>query len=221
MSKLNFTKEQDRELKDLYDAVIEGDEKKCAVLAQNCLDAGVPPLAVIDECLTYAIREVGEMFNRLEIFLPEMMENADAMQAAIDVLEPHFESGAKREKGTVVLATVKGDIHDIGKNIFGTLLKVNGYDVHDLGRDISPSAFVDTAEETNADIIAMSGLLSTSLPIMKDVVELLNQDGIRNKHKVIIGGGPTSTDFAKRIGADGYSDTAYEGIELCETLLDK
>ncbi len=206
-------------LKDLYAAVMEGDEVKCSELANQTHAAGIPPLDVIELALTPALREVGEAFNRMELYLPEMVTCADAMQAALGVLEPYFDKKEQEQKGTLVLGTVKGDIHDIGKNIFKVLLEVNGYKVIDVGRDVPPVTFIDQAQNNGANIIAMSGLLSTSLSMMRDTIKIMIDDDIRSDFRVIIGGGPTSQKFAEEIGADGYANTAYEGVQLCDQLL--
>lgn len=219
MKLTDFNEAQQMSLKELHDAVMEGDEVKCASGAMKSLGAGIAPLDIIEHCLTPTIREVGEAFNRMDLFLPEMLSCAEAMEAAIKVLEPHFDRKEMGTKGTIILGTVKGDIHDIGKNIFRALLDVNGYKVIDIGRDIAPAAFVDQAQNVGADIIAMSGLLSTSLSMMRDTIQMMVGDGIREKYKVIIGGGPTSQSFADKIGADGYADTAYDGVLLCNRLL--
>jgi trimethylamine corrinoid protein len=213
------TEEQEAVLHELYASVLEGDDERCGLAAEKALQVGLAPLAAIEGGLTPAIREVGDRFGRLELFLPEMVLSAKAMQAAVAVLEPHFDSGGALKKGTVLIGTVKGDIHDIGKNITKALLKVNGYDVIDLGRDVALTTFVDEAERVGAKIIGMSGLLSTSLPLMRDTIRLLHDDNVREKYKVIIGGGPTSQEYADKIGADGYADTAYQAVLLCNQLL--
>jgi len=206
-------------LNELYDAVLRGDDEDCVATARRALEAGIPPLVAVTDGLTPGIREVGDRFGRMELFLPEMVLSARAMQDAVGVLEPHFAEGDTIQKGKVVIGTVKGDIHDIGKNIAKVLLTVNGYEVIDLGRDVSLTEFIDVAEKEGADIIGMSGLLSTSLPLMRDTIALMRDDGVREKYRVIIGGGPTSQDYADRIGADGYADTAFDGVDLCDRLL--
>jgi len=153
------------------------------------------------------------------MFLPEMVLSARAMQAAVDVLEPHFADDESIIKGKVIIGTVKGDIHDIGKNIARALLTVNGYEVIDLGRDVALTDFVDVAEKEGANIIGMSGLLSTSLPLMRDTIRMMDDDEVRDKYQVIIGGGPTSQEYADEIGADGYAETAFDGVDLCDRLL--
>lgn len=211
----------DREtiLRDLYTAVLEGDETRCRQAAQQSLEAGIPPLTAVEQGLTPGIREVGDRFGRMELFLPEMVLSAAAMEAAISVLEPHFAAGDRRTKAKLVIGSVKGDIHDIGKNIAIALLRVNGYDIIDLGRDVPSVQFVDEAVSRKAQVIGLSGLLTTSLPMMREVVQMLEEDGIRDQYRVIIGGGPTSQEFADSIGADGYAATAQEGVVLCNRWL--
>ena len=206
-------------LQQMYDAVIAGDEEECVAAAEASLEAGVRPITSIEGGLTPGIREVGDRFGRMEMFLPEMVLSAKAMQAAVGVLEPHFAEGENESKGKVIIGTVKGDIHDIGKNIARALLTVNGYEVIDLGRDVDLTEFVDVAEKEDAAIIGMSGLLSTSLPLMRDTIQMLKDDEVREKYQVIIGGGPTSQEYADQIGADGYADTAFDGVDLCDRLL--
>jgi corrinoid protein of di/trimethylamine methyltransferase len=211
--------EQDEIIKALYVAVVDGNSDLAAALAQRCLDAGTPPLAAIEQGLTPGIREIGDRFGRGEIFLPEMMLAADAMEEAINVLEPHLVGEAAKKKGRVIIGTVKGDIHDLGKNIVIALLKVNGYEVIDIGRDVPAGDFIDRAVGMKAQIIGLSGLLTTALPIMREVIEMMEEEGIRNRFKVIIGGGPTSQGYAEEIGADGYGETAQNAVELCDALL--
>ena len=206
-------------LDELYEAVITGDRRGSVDAAERSLETQLPPIVSIEGGLTPGIREVGDRFGRMEMFLPEMVLSAEAMQGAIGVLEPHFGAGDSYQKGTVILGTVKGDIHDIGKNIVRALLTVNGYQVIDLGRDVALTDFVDRAEDEKADIVAMSGLLTTSLPLMRDTIRLMNDDGVREKYRVIIGGGPTSQEYADGIGADGYANTAFDGVELCDRLM--
>jgi corrinoid protein of di/trimethylamine methyltransferase len=211
--------EQQTVLRELHDAVIEGDEERSRAAAEKSLELGIPPLTAVEEGLAPGIREVGDRFGRMELFLPEMVLSARSMQAAVEILEPHFAVGDSIKKGTVVLGTVKGDIHDIGKNITKVLLQVNGYNVIDLGRDVPLTNFIDEAEKAGAQIIGMSGLLSTSLPLMRDMIRLMKDDNVREKYKVVIGGGPTSKEYAAKIGADGYADTAYQAVLLFNSFL--
>jgi len=207
---------QDEILKNLHRAVMDGDSQRAAELAQESLQAGIPPLTTVNESLTPAIRQVGDLFGLGELFLPEMVCSADAMEAAIGVLEPHFAGGASRKKAKVLIGTVQGDIHDIGKNIVVALLKVNGYQVIDLGRDVPAHQFIDKAIDNDVQIIGLSGLLTTCLPVMRDVIQMMVEDGVRQRFKVLIGGGPTSLEFANKIGADGYGKNAYNAVELCD-----
>ena len=206
-------------LQQLYDSVFEGDTSQAQSAAQRSLDAGIPPLTAINDGLTPGIRKVGERFGRMEMFLPEMVLSADAMEAAIKVLEPHFEVEDTINKGTVLIATVQGDIHDIGKNIVIALLKVNGYEVVDLGRDVPAATIMDEAVASKALVVGMSALLSTSMPIMHDVIQMMEEEGIRDKFKVVIGGGPTSQEYASTISADGYGATAFDAVTLCDSFV--
>jgi corrinoid protein of di/trimethylamine methyltransferase len=208
-------------LEQLYESVLGGNIEKAAEAAQQALDAKITPLKAIDGGMSPAIKEVGERFGRGEMFLPEMVSSADAMEAALAVLEPFFEGDEGEKKGKVLIGTVQGDIHDIGKNIVIALLKVNSFEVIDIGRDIASTDFVDKAVELGVEVIGLSGLLTTSLPMMRDIIQMLDEDGVRDQYKVIIGGGPTSQDYADDIGADGYGDTAYSAVELCNQLLGK
>ena len=219
MADSNRTDAERALLTEMYDGVLAGDEGKCVAAAEAAIEAGIPPLVSIEEGLTPGIREVGDRFGRMEMFLPEMVLSANAMQAAVGVLEPHFAEGDATSKGKIIIGTVKGDIHDIGKNIARALLTVNGYDVIDLGRDVDLTEFVDVAEKEGADIIGMSGLLSTSLPLMRDTIRLMHDDEVRDKYQVIIGGGPTSQEYADQIGADAYAETAFDGVELCDRMM--
>lgn len=219
MTGSNRTEAESALLKQMYDSVIAGDEDACVAAAEASIESGIKPLTSIEEGLTPGIREVGDLFGKMEMFLPEMVLSAKAMQAAVGVLEPHFAEGENESKGKVIIGTVKGDIHDIGKNIARALLTVNGYDVIDLGRDVELTEFIDVAEKEDAAIIGMSGLLSTSLPLMRDTIQMLKDDEVRDQYQVIIGGGPTSQEYADEIGADGYADTAFDGVDLCDRLL--
>jgi corrinoid protein of di/trimethylamine methyltransferase len=208
-------------LKQLYESVLQGDVSQAVEAAEKALEAGISPLGAIEKGMSPAIQEVGERFGRSEMFLPEMILSADAMEGALGILEPHFEGNEGDKKGKVLIATVQGDIHDIGKNIVIALLKVNGFEVIDIGRDIASTEFVDKAIDLGVEIIGLSGLLTTSLPMMRDIIQMLDEDGVRDKYKVIIGGGPTSQDYADSIGADGYGATAYNAVELCNQLIGK
>ncbi|MEN8241389.1 MAG: corrinoid protein [Chloroflexota bacterium] len=207
--------------KAFYDSVLEGNSSAAVDAAKKSLEAGISPLDAIQQGMSPGIKEVGERFGRNEMFLPEMVASADAMEAAMEILEPHFEGDEGEHKGKILIGTVQGDIHDIGKNIVIALLKVNGFEVIDVGRDIASTDFIDKAIDQEVEIIGLSGLLTTSLPMMRDIIQMLIDDGVRDQYKVIIGGGPTSQDYADEIGADGYGETAYSAVELCNQLVGK
>ena len=197
------------------------DEAK--TLTQKALEDGMEPLAVIDQVLVPTLTEVGRRFQEFEIFLPELMmagEAAEAMtaiveQATLDAGEPSL------NKGTVILGQVEGDMHDIGRNIVGTLLKSHGFKVVDLGRDVPASTFLDSAEKEDADIIALSALMTTTLPAQKRTINLFSEVRKREDFFIIVGGGAVSQEWATEIGSDGYSADAAGAVELCKELLKK
>lgn len=208
-------------IQELYDSVLVGDEQRAKAAAEKSLEAGISPLSSVNDGLTPGIREIGERFSRSEAFLPEMVMSATAMEAALGVLEPHFTGEESQKKGKVLIGTVQGDIHDIGKNIVIALLKVNGYEVIDIGRDIASTEFVDKAIDLGVEIVGLSGLLTTSLPMMRDIIQMMEEDGVRDRFKVIIGGGPTSQEYADQIGANGYGETAHDAVMLCNQLVNQ
>ena len=208
-------------LKELFNTVFQGKPDETAQLAKKGLEAGLSPLVMIEQGMTPAIKEVGDCFGRGEMFLPEMVSSAEAMEAGLKVLEPHLGQAQGPKKSRVLIGTVQGDIHDIGKNIVIALLKVNGFEVIDVGRDVASTVIVDKAVDLGVEIIGLSGLLTTSMPMMRDVIQLLDQDGVRDRFKVMIGGGPTSQDYADKIGADGYGETAFSAVALSNQLMQK
>jgi corrinoid protein of di/trimethylamine methyltransferase len=203
----------------LFAAVVAGDEELVKKIVQEGIEKNVDPLELIEKALIPGIREVGEKFERMELFLTGMMLSADAMKAGMSLLLPRIPKDKIPKRGTVVVGTVKGDIHEIGKNVLSALLIANGFDVHDLGSDIPASAFVRKAEEVNADIIAASALMTTTLPSQKDILDYLKSTGKRDKYLVLVGGGPASAEWAEEIGADGYAETAVEGASLATKKL--
>jgi len=200
----------------LYNAIIAGDCSGLEKAVGDALKGGIPPSDIIEKGMSPGMKEVGERFARYEIYLPEMMMAAEAWEGAMKVLAPKLlESGSERRKvGRVVIGTVKGDIHSIGKNIVGAMLKMNGFEVFDLGVDVAASAFVTKAEEVGADIIAVSALMSTTIPQQKSVIEHLQARGARKKYRVLVGGGSTTQEWADSIGADGYGRTAGDAAAL-------
>jgi len=200
----------------LNNALIAGDRSGLEQGVGDALKEGVTPSDIIEKGMSPGMKEVGERFARYEIYLPEMMMAAEAWEGAMKILEPKLlESGSELKKaGRVVIGTVKGDIHSIGKNIVGALLKMSGFEVFDLGVDVNASAFVTKAEEVGADIIAASALMSTTIPQQKSIIEHLEARGARGKYCVLVGGGSTSQEWADNIGADGYGRTAGDAITL-------
>jgi corrinoid protein of di/trimethylamine methyltransferase len=210
-------------LDELQAAIMDGDEDRAKTAAEKCLEAEIPPMEVVERGLRDGLRVVGERFERLEVFLPEMMMAADAGNVVMEVLEPAMiESGEKAESpGTVVIGTAKGDIHTIGKNILAMLLKLAGFQVHDLGEDVSAVTFLEESRKRKADIIAISALMTSTMPGQRDVVNLLKDVGERDNYGVMVGGAPCTQEWADRIGADAYSATAAGGVTLAFKLVDR
>lgn len=200
----------------LSNALIAGDKSGLEQGVADALKEGVTPSDIIEKGMSPGMKEVGERFARYEIYLPEMMMAAEAWEGAMQILEPKLlESGSELKKtGRVVIGTVKGDIHSIGKNIVGALLKMSGFEVFDLGVDVNASAFVTKAEEVGADIIAASALMSTTIPQQKNIIEHIEARGVRGKYRVLVGGGSTTQEWADSIGADGYGRTAGDAATL-------
>jgi trimethylamine corrinoid protein len=205
----------------LKQSIIDQDQEAVLAAVDEALAQGIGPKTVIDDGLLPGLDVIGEQFENDEIFLPELMQAAMAFQAAMGVLEPLIkESGTEGpKKGKIVLGTVKGDLHSIGKNILKLLFETSGFEVWDLGIDVDLFKFIDKAKEVDADIIAMSALLTTTLVGQRDVIEALKEQGTREKFKVIIGGGATTQAWADQIGADGWAATAYEAVTLANRLV--
>lgn len=206
-------------LKDLSDAVIDMDEDKAVAAANQIVEHGFDAYEAIDKGLSLGMERAGELFDEEEYFIPELLMCSDAMYAGVQILRPHIKQDTIAEKQRVVIGVIEGDTHDIGKNLVKIMLESCGFEVTDLGRDIPPAQFVQTAKEINADIIALSTLMTTTMDGMGKVIQNLKEEGIRDRFKVIVGGGPISQRFADRIGADGYSVNAAEAAKLAKRLL--
>ena len=188
-------------------------------IAQQFVAGGGDPLQAIDVA-TEALHAIGEQFAAFEIFLPDLMIAGEKMKRAMAILQPLLKAGSGRQAGgRVVLGTVSGDLHDIGKNLVGTMLTVGGFEVADLGVNVSPLDFVKAAREQRADILALSSLMTASLPYQKEVIDLLQEMGQRGKYYVIVGGGPVTPEFAQSIGADGWAENAPQAAGLCRRLM--
>ena len=207
-------------LESLVLAVEDGDEEQAVELARQAIAEAVPVGTIVDQ-LTAAMREVGDRFARQEIFLPEMMLGARAMQMVMKELEPELERTATvaEKRGVVVIGTVEGDMHEIGKDIAITMLKVAGFEVHDLGANVNTLAFVRKAEEVHADIIGASALMTTTMPNQKEIVGILEAKGLRNKYHVILGGAPVTAEWVKEAGADSFGENAGLAVEVLERVM--
>jgi corrinoid protein of di/trimethylamine methyltransferase len=206
---------------ELKQSIIDQDQDAVLAAVDKALAAGVDARRVIDDGLLPGLNVIGEQFECEDIFLPELMQAALAFQAAMGVLEPIIKEsgGAGPKKGRIVLGTVKGDLHSIGKNILRLLFETSGFEVWDLGIDVDLFKFVDKAKEVDADIIAMSALLTTTLIGQRDVIDALKEQGARERFKVIVGGGATTEEWAGSIGADGWAASAYEAVTLVSRLV--
>ena len=205
----------------LAQAIIDGEPEDAEALAQQALEQGIDPLECINQGLVKGIQKVGELFANGDYFLPELIIGADAMKAALDVLEPSLLEGQKREVvGKVVLGTVKGDLHEIGKTLVGTMLTANGFKVKDIGVDKEPQEFIAAIKEINADIVGASALLTTTMLQQKKLIDAIEEAGLRDKVKVMIGGAPVTESFAREIGADGYAEDAISAVGLAYRLMD-
>jgi len=207
-------------LAELAQAVIDGEPEDAAELAQQALDQGLDPLVCINEGLTPGIDRVGELFATGEYFLPDLIIGGDAMKAALEVLEPALTGSQEREVlGRVVLGTVEGDLHEIGKTLVGTMLTANGFQVRDIGVDKSAADFVAAVKEMGATLVGASALLTTTMLHQQEVVEALKEAGLREQVKVMIGGAPVTQNWADQVGADGYSEDAISAVALAKQLI--
>ena len=205
----------------MAEAIRTGDDEAAGALAQQAVDAGVQPQEIFNTCVVPVLKDVGEQFGRLDIFLPEMILAGDAAKAVMSVLEPVLQElkAGSMMLGKVVIGTAAGDVHDIGKNMVAAMLEVNGFTVIDLGTDVSPQDFLKTARAEEVDIIAVSSLLTTSLPYMKDVLAVLKETGEADQFKVMLGGGPVTADWASEVGANGYGKDAAEAVTAAKELV--
>lgn len=204
----------------IVEATVAGDQERCVALARQVIDQGADPLAAIEQGYSRGMSIVGEKFSRLEYYLPELIRCADAMKAAMDVLRPRLGKGqAGGVQGRIVIGTIQGDLHDLGKNIVKTMLQAAGFTVYDLGCDVHVRSFIDRAEEQDADLIAASAILTTTMAYMPDLVNLLAETGARDRFKVMVGGAPVTPEYAEQAGADGYGENAAEAVEVARRLV--
>jgi len=208
----------DEKLKAIYDGVVEGDNASVTQNVQEALATGTGASAILNDALIPAMAEVGRLFEEGEYFVPEMLISARAMKGAMAALKPYLQQGELKYAGKVVIGTVKGDLHDIGKNLVSLMLEGAGFQVHDLGSDVSAEKYIESVRSSDANIVAMSALLTTTMVNMKSIITALEEAGLRDKVKVMIGGAPVTESFAKQIGADGYAPDASRAVAVAKSL---
>jgi 5-methyltetrahydrofolate--homocysteine methyltransferase len=206
-------------LKSIYDAILEGNATAAKEGVTAALESHMDASLVLNEGMIKAMAEVGRLFEEGEYFVPEMLISARAMQAGLSVLKPALKKADVQSAGKVVIGTVQGDLHDIGKNLVAMMLEGSGFEIIDLGTDVPSEKFVDTLKSHEANILAMSALLTTTMPRMKDTILALEAAGLRTKVKIMVGGAPVTENYAKSIGADGFASDASKAVNLAKSLL--
>ena len=204
------------DLQTLHQAVLNGDAKTAKAVTEAALAAGVEPLKLVQEYMMPAMAEVGRRFENSEYFVPELLLSARAMKAALELVRPLLTAKGAPSAGRVAVGTVKGDMHDIGKNLVSAMLEGGGYEIIDLGVNVSPEQFVAAVKEKGANLVAMSALLTTTMPAMKTTVEALKQAGVRGQVKILVGGAPVTQKYADEIGADGFSESAAGAVAAAQ-----
>jgi len=207
------------DFKKLASALERGDAPAVGKMTKDALDEGVSPEEILDGALIAGMQVVGERFKNNDIYLPEVLIAARAMESGMRVLEPHLVKAGVKPTGTIAMGTIRGDLHDIGKNLVAMLMRGNGFKVIDLGIDVTPEKFIEAAKEQDVDIIGMSALLTTTMPSMKATIEGLQKAGMLDKVKVMIGGAPVTQRYADEIGADGYAPDAGSAVDRARALL--
>jgi 5-methyltetrahydrofolate--homocysteine methyltransferase len=206
------------QLTPIYNAVLEGDAKASQAGVTAALAAGLPAETILKDSLIAAMGEVGRLFEENEYFVPEMLVAARAMQSGLALLKPHLAADGSTSMGKVVVGTVKGDLHDIGKNLVAMMLEGAGFEVVDLGTDVTPEKFVKAVQEHQPNVIGMSALLTTTMPSMSNTIKALQEAGLRESVKVMVGGAPVTDGFSRQVGADGYAPDASSAVRLAKTL---
>jgi len=207
------------ELEKLHEAVIEGDWKAAAAATDAAIAAGVAPLTIVSGCLVPAMDEVGRRFECEEYFVPEMLLSARAMKASMAIVRPLLAAMGTEPVGRVVIGTVKGDLHDIGKNLVASMLEGGGFEVIDLGADVAPERFIEAAAAHNAGVVALSALLTVTMTSMKTTIDAFEAAGLRGKVKIMVGGAPVTQQYADAIGADGFGESAATAVALARKLV--
>ena len=210
----------DKLLQNIFNAILEGDNEAAPELVQAALDDDFDSSMVLNDAMIPAMEKVGSLFEEGEYFVPEMLISARAMQAGLAVLRPYLLEADVQPAGTIVMGTVKGDLHDIGKNLVCMMLEGGGFEIIDLGADVTPDAFIKAIEDHKPDIIGMSALLTTTMPSMRITIDALTDAGLRERVKIMIGGAPVTQDYADQVGADGYATDASRAVALAKSLVD-
>jgi 5-methyltetrahydrofolate--homocysteine methyltransferase len=206
-------------IKEIYTNVMEGQVNAVKENIQSAIDAGIPVSVILNEGMIAAMAEVGRLFEEGECFVPEMLVAARAMQTGMALLKPYLKNAEVKSAGKVAVGTVKGDLHDIGKNLVGMMLEGAGFEIIDLGTDVPPEKFVEAVRDQGAQILALSALLTTTMPSMKNTIDALNTAGLRGQVKVMIGGAPVTQNYADQIGADGFSSDASRAVATAKGLI--
>ena len=209
------------DLQKLYDAILNGDAKAAVAATQEALAAQTDPLDLVSKAMVPAMDEVGKRFECEEYFVPELLISARAMKGALALLRPLLAAQGAQPVGRVAIGTVKGDLHDIGKNLIASMLEGGGFEIIDLGADVAPERFVQAVKEKNANVVCLSALLTVTMPSMKTTIEALKAAGVRDRVKVLIGGAPVTQQYADEIGADGYGSSASSAVPLARKALGK
>jgi len=204
----------------LYEAILSGKNGAAVELSREALDSGTDPQELINRAMIPAMAEAGRRFEEEEYFVPELLLAARAMKACLQLLQPLLTEQGAEPKGRVVVGTVKGDLHDIGKNLVSSMLEGAGFEVIDLGTDVSPEQFVEAAKENGAQLIGLSALLTVTMPAMKGTIDLLEKEGLRDRVKVLVGGAPLSAEYAEEIRADAYADNASAAVRAAQRLIE-
>jgi 5-methyltetrahydrofolate--homocysteine methyltransferase len=206
------------DLKKLYDAVLSGDTKTAVAITREAIAENLDPLELISGTMVPAMDEVGRRYEQEEYFVPELLLSARAMKGALELLRPLLAQRGAKPAGKIAIGTVKGDLHDIGKNVVASLLEGGGFEVIDLGADVPPEKFIEAIREEGVQVVCLSALLTVTMPSMKTTIEALKAAGVRDKVKVLVGGAPVTQQYANEIGADGYGETASNAVALARRL---
>ena len=203
----------------IYESILEGDSATTQAGVEQALEAGRDPGVILNDDMIAAMKEVGQLFEEGDYFVPEMLIAARAMQSGLTILKPHLVDLDIASAGTVAVGTVQGDLHDIGKNLVAMMLEGAGFVIHDLGTDVSPEKFVAAIQENEVDVVALSALLTTTMPSMDATIKAINAAGLRDNVKVVVGGAPVTQEYADRIGADGFAPDASSAVTVTEALM--